>query len=49
MGSVLIDNNDGLAARKCIFTSKTYQELIESDVPANLINIAVEQRNLLAA
>ena len=49
MGSVLIEFNDGLAARKCIFTNKTYQELIESDVPANLINIAVEQRNLLAA
>ena len=49
MGSVLIEFNDGLAIRKCIFTNKTYQELISSDVPAALINIAVEQRNLLAA
>lgn len=49
MGSVLIEINDGLAIRKCIFTTKTYQELIASDVPVTLINIAVEQRNLLAA
>ena len=49
MGSVLIEFNDGLAVRKCIFTNQTYQELMSSEVPATLINIAMEQRNLLAA
>ena len=49
MGSVLMEINDARASRKAIFTNKTYQELINSAIPAKLIDIAAEQRNLLAA
>ncbi len=49
MGSVLIERNEEISARKCIFTNKTYQELLKTDAPAKLIQIAAEQRNLLAA
>lgn len=49
MRSVLIEINDARASRKAIFTNKTYQDLIDSTIPAKLIDIATEQRNLLAA
>ena len=49
MGSVLVERNEEIISRKCIFTNKTYQELLSTDVPAKLIKIATEQRNLLAA
>ena len=49
MGSVLIERNEEIISRKCIFTNETYQELLSTDVPAKLIEIAAEQRNLLAA
>ena len=49
MGSVLVERNEEIISRKCIFTNKTYQELLSTDVPAKLIQIAAEQRNLLAA
>ena len=49
MGSVLIERNEEILYYKCIFTGKTYQELLATEVPAKLIQIAVEQKNLLAA
>ena len=49
MGSVLVERNEEIISRRCIFTGKTYQELLATDVPARLIQIAVEQKNLLAA
>lgn len=49
IGSVLIERNEELIVRKRIFTNKTYQELLLTDVPAKLIQIATEQRNRMAA
>ena len=49
MGSLLLEINDSLSLKRSIFTNKTYQELMASNVPAVLVNIAVEQRNLLVA
>jgi transposase-like protein len=49
MGSVLVERNEEIISRKCIFTNKTYQELLVTDIPTKLIQIATEQRNLLAA
>lgn len=49
MGAVLIERNEMIISRKCIFTNKTYQELLSTDVPAKIIQIATDQRNLLAA
>ena len=49
MGSVLVERNEEILSKKCIFTNKTYQELLSTGVPAKLIQIATEQRKLLAA
>ena len=49
MGSVLIERNEEIISRKCIFTGKTYQGLLATDAPEKLIKIAGEQRNLLAS
>ena len=49
MGSVLVERNEEIISRKCLFTNKTYQELLSTDIPAKLIQIATDQRNLLAA
>lgn len=49
MGSVLLERNEDVISRKCIYTNKTYQELLTTDIPARLIKIATEQRNQLAA
>ncbi len=34
MGSVLVERNEEIISRKCIFTNKIYQELLSTDVPA---------------
>lgn len=49
MGSVLIEQNDLLQAKKAIFSPKTYAELVHSEVPGTLVKIAGEQRLLQAA
>ena len=49
MGAVLMERNEEMGSRKSIFTNKTYQELLSTDIPAKLVQIAAEQRNLLAA
>ena len=49
MGSVLIELNDLRSSHQSIFTSKGYQKLLNSDTPKKLVNIAIEQRNMLAA
>ena len=49
MGSVLIEQNDLLQVKKAIFRPKTYAELVQSEVPGNLVKIAGEQRLLQAA
>lgn len=49
MGSVLIEQNDLLQVKKAIFSPKTYTELVQSEVPGNLVKIAGEQRLLQAA
>ena len=49
MGSVLIEQNDLLQAKKAIFSPKTYAELVQSEVPGVLVKIAGEQRLLNAA
>ena len=49
MGSVLIEQNDLLQVKKAIFSPKTYADLMQSEVPGNLVKIAGEQRLLQAA
>ena len=49
MGSFLIEQNDLLQVKKAIFSPKTYAELVQSEVPGNLVKIAGEQRLLQAA
>lgn len=49
MGSVLIEQNDLLQAKKAIFSPRTYAELVQSEVPGVLVKIAGEQRLLQAA
>ena len=49
MGSVLIEQNELLQAKKAIFSPKTYAELVRSEVPEALVKIAEEQRLLKAA
>ena len=49
MGSVLIERNDALMTNKAIFSSKTYDSLLQSEVPKKLIIIASEQQKLRAA
>ena len=49
MGSALIEQNDLLQVKKAIFSPKTYAELVQSEVPGNLVKIAGEQRLLQAA
>ena len=49
MGSVLIEQNDLLQVKKAIFSPKTYADLVQSEVPGNLVKIAREQRLLQAA
>ena len=49
MGSVLVERSAEITSGKCIFTNKTYQELLTTDVSDKLKKIAAEQRCLLAA
>ena len=50
MGSVLIERHDAMLAGRAVFSSKeSLASLLKSDVPAKLIVIAEEQRQLLAA
>ena len=49
IGSVLVERNEDITARKCIFTNNTYRELMATELPAKLVDIANEQRLLLAA
>lgn len=49
MGSVLIEQNELLQVKKAVFSPKSYAELVQSEVPGNLVKIAGEQRLLQAA
>jgi transposase-like protein len=49
IGSVLVERNEEIISRKCIFSSKTYQALLSTEIPSKLVQIATEQRKLLAA
>ena len=49
MGSVLLERNDTAQNSKAIFSRKSYDELLRSDVPVKLVLIAEEQTQLLAA
>ena len=49
IGSVLVERNEEIMSRKCIFSDKTYQALLSTEIPSKLIQIATEQRNLLVA
>ena len=49
MGAVLMERNDHIASLRCIFKATTLQELMTSNLPAKLVKIAREQRQLLAA
>ena len=49
MGSVLIERHDAMLAGRAVFSKESLASLLKSDVPAKLIVIAEEQRQLLAA
>ncbi len=49
MGAVLMERNEYIASLRCVFKAETLQELMTSDVPLKLVQIAKEQRQLLAA
>ena len=49
MGSVLIEHHDAMLVRKAVFSKESLASLLSSDVPAQLIVIAKEQRQLRAA
>ena len=48
MGAVLMEHNDHIASKRCLFKSSTLQELMATDIPSKLEQIAKEQRQLLA-
>ena len=49
MGSVLIERNEILLTRVPLFSADRYKAMLESNTPAKLVEIAQEQRKLLAA
>ena len=49
MGAVLLERNEEIASIRRVFKAEIYRELMKTDLPANLVKIAVEQRQLLAA
>ncbi len=49
MGSVLIECHDAMLAGRAVFSKESLPSLLKSDVPAKLIVIAEEQRQLRAA
>lgn len=49
MGSVLMEYNEIVQHGRAIFSAATLASILQSETPAKLISIAVEQRKLLAA
>lgn len=49
MGSVLIERNELIQGGRRVFTAITYRELMSSDVSGKLLEVAEEQRRMLAA
>ena len=49
MGAVLMERNEHIASMKRVFKPETLQELMVTDIPAKLVKIAKDQRQLLAA
>ena len=49
MGSVLIELNDAMMSGRAVFSRKSYDTLLKSEVPGNCIDIAGEQQKLRAA
>ena len=49
MGAVLLERHEALLSVRCIFNSKTYQNLFSPELSAKLIKIADEQSRLLVA
>ena len=49
MGSVLMERHDAIQAGRAVFSKESLASLMNSDVPAKLIVIAEEQRQLRAA
>ena len=49
MGAVLLERHEALSSVRCIFNSKTYQNLFSPELSAKLIKIADEQSRLLVA
>ena len=49
MGSVLIERHESLSMGRAIYSQGTLATLMQSEVPAKLVIIAVEQQKLLAA
>lgn len=49
MGSVLIEHHDAMLAGRAVFSKDSLSAILKSDIPAKLIVIAEEQRQLRAA
>ncbi len=49
MGAVLMEHNEYISSIRSVFKSSTLKDLVASKVPEKLIEIAKEQRQLLAA
>ncbi|SFG44431.1 hypothetical protein SAMN02910432_01411, partial [Ligilactobacillus ruminis DSM 20403 = NBRC 102161] len=49
MGSVLLERNDAVIAKKAIFSPVTYAKMIKSKTVAELKKLAEEQQKLRAA
>ncbi|MCI5767912.1 MAG: transposase, partial [Ligilactobacillus ruminis] len=49
MGSVLLERNDAVIAKKAIFSPATYAKMIKSKTVAELKELAEEQQKLRAA
>ena len=49
MGSVLIEKNDALQAKKAIFNAATLDALLKSEAPEQLMAVADQQIKRMAA
>ena len=49
MGSVLMEIHQGLQDNDSVMSPKTYDNILHSELPAQLVRLAREQRALLAA
>lgn len=49
MGAVLMERNDHMASLRRVFRASTLHDLMMSDLPLKLVEIAKEQRQLLVA